>query len=73
MLQSSYGIYICQKIYTLEVWVRFGMMESNLVNNTIEPRCKINHDEDGITVDETSYKQLVGSLMYLTATRLWAV
>jgi len=69
VLKGSDGIYICQKIYALEVLKRFGMMKSNLVNNPIVPGCKVNKDKDGIKVDETYYKQLVGSLMYLTTTR----
>ena len=69
VLQGSNGIYICQKKYALDVLKRFGMMESNSVNNSIVPGYKANKDVDGIKVDETYYKQLVGSLMYLTATR----
>ena len=57
------------KKYALEVLKRFGMMECNAVKNPIVPGCKVNKDEDGAKVDETYYKQLVGSLMYLTATR----
>lgn len=45
------------------------MLERNSINILIVPYCKINKDEDGITVDETYYKQLVGNLMYLTVTR----
>jgi hypothetical protein len=45
------------------------MMKSNSISNPIVPGCKANKDEDGIKVDETYYKQLVGSLMYLTTTR----
>jgi hypothetical protein len=70
VLQGLDSIYICQKKYALEVLKRFGMMKSNSVNNPIVPGCKANKDEDGIKVDETYDKQLVGSLMYLTATRL---
>ncbi|RVW23196.1 Retrovirus-related Pol polyprotein from transposon RE1 [Vitis vinifera] len=44
-------------------------MESNLVGNPIVPGFKISRDKNGDFVDETYYKQLVGSLMYLTATR----
>ncbi|KAJ8645926.1 hypothetical protein MRB53_007674 [Persea americana] len=68
-LQQSDGIYICQRKYTLEVLRRFGMMESNSVGSPIVPGFKISRDENGNFVDETYYKQLVGSLMYLTATR----
>ena len=69
VLQKSDGIYICQRRYSLEVLKRFGMMESNLVGSPIVPRCKISKDGCGNVVDEIYYKQLVGSLMYLTATR----
>ena len=62
-------IYICQKKYALEVLHRFGMMESNSVGSPMVPGFKVSKDGDGKTIDETYYKQLVGSLMYLTATR----
>ena len=69
VLQKSDGIYICQRRYALEVLKRFGMMESNSVGNPIVPGSKISKEGNGNLVDETCYKQLVGSLMYLTATR----
>jgi hypothetical protein len=69
VLQKSDGIYICQRKYALEILRRFGMMESNSVGSPIVPGFKISRDENGDFVDETYYKQLVGSLMYLTATR----
>ena len=40
------------------------------MSNPIVPGFKACRDDDGITMDETYYKQIVGSLMYLTATRL---
>lgn len=67
--QQSNGIFICQKKYAVEVLKRFGMFESNEVNSPIIPGCKLNKDEHGIKIDESYYKQVVGSLMYLTATR----
>jgi len=69
VLQRTEGIFIYQKKYALEILKRFGMLESNEVSSPIIPGFKINKDEDGITVDETYFKQLVESLMYLTATR----
>jgi hypothetical protein len=69
VLQNSDGIYICQRKYALEVLKRFGMMESKLVTSPIVPGFKVSKNGDGNIVDETYYKQLVGSLMYLTATR----
>ena len=69
VLQRDDGIFICQRKYALEILKRFGMLESNEVNSPIIPGFKISKDEDGISVNDTHYKQLVGSLMYLTATR----
>ncbi|CAL9004184.1 unnamed protein product, partial [Prunus brigantina] len=60
VLQKSDGIYICQRKYALEVLRRFGMMESNSVGSPIVPGFKISKDENGDSVDETYYKQLVG-------------
>jgi hypothetical protein len=69
VLQQSDGIYISQKKYALEVLKRFKMEGSNSVQNPIVPGCKIFKDENGVHVDETLFKQMVGSFMYLTATR----
>ncbi|XP_073304217.1 secreted RxLR effector protein 161-like [Primulina huaijiensis] len=45
------------------------MNESNSVGSPIVSGFKVSKDKDGIPVVETYYKQLVGSLMYLTTTR----
>lgn len=44
------------------------MLECNSVINPIVPRCRLKNDE-GEPADETLFKQLVGSLMYITAIR----
>lgn len=69
VLQQSDGIFICQRKYAAEVLSRFGMEKSNSVRNPIVPGQKVDKDEDGALIDATQYKQMVGSLMYLTATR----
>ena len=38
------------------------------MKNPIVPSVKLMKDEEGVKVNATMYKQLVGSLMYLTAT-----
>ena len=45
------------------------MERSNSVKNPIDPGVKLMKNEEGVKVDATMYKQLVGSLMYMTATR----
>ncbi|KAL3578414.1 hypothetical protein D5086_019918 [Populus alba] len=69
VLQHSNGIFICQRKYILEVLKRFGMEESNAIMNPIVPGCKTDTVGEGNRIDDTYYKQIVGSLMYITTTR----
>ena len=69
MIQNSEFIFICQRRYAKEVLDRFGMEQSNAVKNPIVPGCKLTKGADDSNVNATEYKQLVGSLLYLTATR----
>jgi len=69
VLQNPEGIYICQRRYAQEILKRFGMDRCNPVKNPIVPGCKLSKDEEGTKVDASVFKQVVGSLMYLTATR----
>ncbi|XP_042379979.1 uncharacterized mitochondrial protein AtMg00810-like [Zingiber officinale] len=69
LLQNPEGIYISQRKYAKDVLEKFGMEKSNNVKNLIVPGVKLTKDEEGSKVNATMYKQLVGSLMYLTVTR----
>ncbi|CAL2257015.1 unnamed protein product [Prunus armeniaca] len=69
VLQRSEGIYVCQRKYAQAVPERFNMNQCNAVHNPIVPRFKMMKDEEGVAIDNTLYKRIVGSLMYLTATR----
>ena len=69
VVQSANGIFISQKKYVQDILDRFQMKDCNLVSTLIEFGLKLNKDHEGKKVDSTLYKQIVGSLMYLTATR----
>jgi len=69
VLQKLDGVFIGQRKYAQEVLDRFKMDQCNPVKNPVVPEHKLSKDEDGERVDSTLYKQIVGSLMYLTATR----
>ena len=69
VLQKPEGIFVCQRKYTKDVLKKFAMSESKLVQSPIVPGSKINKDVEGTTVHDTYFKQIVGSLLYLTATR----
>lgn len=69
VIQDEEGIFISQKKYALDTLQKFGMDRCNSVKNPMVPGNKLTKDGAGPTVDPTAYKQLVGSLRYLTATR----
>ncbi|GKV33525.1 hypothetical protein SLEP1_g42028 [Rubroshorea leprosula] len=53
----------------LEVLDRFQMKNCNSVTTPVDKGVKLVKDPGGKSVDSKLYKQIVGSLMYLTATR----
>ncbi|CAJ2658384.1 unnamed protein product [Trifolium pratense] len=67
--QSEQGIFIYQHKYSAEILKRFGMMDCNKVCSPIVTGCKLVKDENGKATDATTYKQMIGCLMYLLATR----
>jgi len=69
VLQKPEGIFLCQQKYANDVLKKFAMFESKPVKSPIVPGSKVNKDVNGILVDDIYFKQIVGSLMYLTATR----
>ncbi|WZZ49949.1 hypothetical protein YC2023_050056 [Brassica napus] len=69
VIQDTRGIFITQRKYASETLRKFGMEDCNHVLNPIVSGTKLTKEGDGMKVDPTSFKQLVGSLRYLTATR----
>lgn len=49
--------------------IQFQMLNCNPVGIPTEIGLKLSRDPDGVRVDTTFYKHIVGSLMYLTLTR----
>jgi len=69
VIQSDVGIFICQRRYAREMLARFNMTECNPIRNPIVPGTALSKDDEETSVDATKFKQVVGSLMYLTVTR----
>lgn len=67
--RTKEGLFLCQQKYTRDVLQKFGMMECKPVSTPIEPNAKICAHEGKELEDGTMYRQLVGSLIYLTLTR----
>ncbi|GKA85966.1 retrovirus-related pol polyprotein from transposon TNT 1-94 [Tanacetum coccineum] len=67
--QSPRGIFINQSKYALEILTKYGMDTSDPVDTPMVDRSKLDEDPLGILVDQTRFRGMVGSLMYLTASR----
>lgn len=61
-------IFISQKKYIGELLNRFGMAEYNPISTLMEKKLKLTSKEGNEFDDATKYRQLVGSLIYLTPT-----
>jgi len=68
--QYEEGIFISQYKYYTEILERFDMESCNMVCNPIVTGCKLVKNEKARATDACKYKQMVGCLMYLLATRL---
>jgi len=66
--QNRDGIGLSQQKYVREVLERFNMKDCNSVKNPIVPGTVLSREGE-VSVNPTLYKQLVGSLMYVTVTR----
>ncbi|GJW11845.1 retrovirus-related pol polyprotein from transposon TNT 1-94 [Tanacetum coccineum] len=68
--QNPGGIFINQSKFALEILKKFGMDSCDPVDTPMVDRLKLDEDPLGIPFDQTRFRSMVGSLMYLTASRL---
>ncbi|GJT40604.1 retrovirus-related pol polyprotein from transposon TNT 1-94 [Tanacetum coccineum] len=67
--QSPRGIFLNQSKYALESLKKYGMESSDLVDTSMVEKSKLDEDTQGKVVDPTHYRGMIGTLMYLTASR----
>nr|GEV40037.1 retrovirus-related Pol polyprotein from transposon TNT 1-94 [Tanacetum cinerariifolium] len=67
--QDDKGISICQEQYTRNLLKKYEISDSSSVKTPMVPPNNLGPDLAGKPVNETSYRGMIGSLMYLTATR----
>ncbi|GJY26221.1 retrovirus-related pol polyprotein from transposon TNT 1-94 [Tanacetum coccineum] len=63
------GIFINQSKYALESLKKYGMESSDPMDTPMLKKSKLDKDPQGKSVDPTHYRGMVGTLMYLTASR----
>nr|XP_016463545.1 PREDICTED: uncharacterized mitochondrial protein AtMg00810-like [Nicotiana tabacum] len=67
--QSKEGTFICQTKYTKKLIQKFGMSNAKSIGTPMSPSTNLDKDEQGIPVDETKYRGMIRSLLYLTTSR----
>nr|GEW42501.1 uncharacterized mitochondrial protein AtMg00810-like [Tanacetum cinerariifolium] len=67
--QSPRGIFINQSKYAFEIVKKYGLPFTDSVNTPMIENKKLDEDLQGKPVDATLYRGMIGSLMYLTASR----
>lgn len=65
----SQGYFICQRRYAKNLLKLFSMGEANEMATPMEINLKMKKDESKLLKDARSFRQLVGSLIYLSITR----
>ena len=65
---SSDGYYLTQAKYTSDLISRAGITDSKIVDTPIKYNNRLNTHDGEPLLDATLYRQLVGSLVYLTVT-----
>ena len=62
-------IFLNQGKYTLDILKIFGMLDCKVINTLMVTNMKLLNDDSLERADVTLYRQIIGSLMYLTNTR----
>ncbi|CAL8112732.1 unnamed protein product [Prunus armeniaca] len=69
VIQTEQSIFISQKKYALTLLSKFGLKSCKLMNTPLVASKKLYKDDGSDPVDENEYRQIMGTLLYLTATR----
>ena len=67
--QSPEKIFLNQGKFVVEIMKRFNMLECKSMYAPMETKLKLLADTSSELVDATLYRQIIGSMMYLTNTR----
>jgi hypothetical protein len=67
--QTKQDTFVHQAKYTKNLMKKFNMTELKPVSTLMSSAASLGPDEDGEAVDQREYRSMIGSLLYLTATR----
>jgi hypothetical protein len=67
--QLKEGTFVCQSKYVRDILKKFGMEDAKLIKTPMATNGHLDLDEGGKPVDLKLYRSMIGSLLYLTASR----
>jgi hypothetical protein len=67
--QTKQGTFVHQVKYTNDLMKKFNMADLKPVSTLMSSAASLGPDEDGDAVEQREYRSMIGSLLYLTATR----
>jgi transposase InsO family protein len=67
--QNEDGIFICQEKYIKDLLKKYKMNEAKMMSTPMHPSSSLDKDETGNPISEKEYRGMIGSLLYLTASR----
>jgi hypothetical protein len=67
--QRNQEIFISQTNYIREMLKRFGMEDCKLVITPMQTSCKLSKNGDLKSTNQRQYRSMIGSLLYVTASR----
>ena len=67
--QLKDGIFFNQSKYIKDMLKKFGLEDSKLIKTPMSSETKLIRDEESESVDSTKYRGMIGSPLYLTASR----
>jgi len=66
----KHGTFLCQTKYYTELIKKFSMEKCKEASTPMTISTYLDLDEKGKSVDESKYRGMIGSFLYLTASRL---
>jgi len=67
--QFNKGVYVHQTKYTKELMKNFKLEDCKVMNTPMHPTFILSKEDTGTKVDQKLYRGMIGSLLYLTASR----
>lgn len=69
--QTEEGIFVSQSKYAKNLIHKFGLESVKNRRTPIGTTVKFNKDDEGVAIDQSMYRSMICSLLYLTASRLY--